>query len=89
MKEKLNIRSEYYGLETDEAGLNGTGLAIYYPEKRNEKSEIGLITMHAANSLGFKPMMEMAHYGYITAGINPCGRDVQDLMHSMNVSLNF
>lgn len=75
MKELMKTRSEYYSFETDKCGNGGINLAIHFPEKKNEKSSIGIIAMHGSNYMNFTPMKKMAGYGYIAAGISAKNRN--------------
>lgn len=89
MAELMETKSEFYSFDTDKCGNGGIGLAIHYPQKRNDKSEIGIIAMHGTSYMNFTPMVNMAKYGYIAAGIMPKGRNVDHLMHAMDTCLNF
>lgn len=76
MEKLYEIRNEFFSFHTDRCGNNGTGLTIYYPKEKTQRSEIAVIAMHATDYMGFSPMVEMAKRGFIAAGVAPRRRDV-------------
>ena len=70
-QEYYEIRSEFYRFDGDACGNNGTGLAVYYPMKKTDRTRIAVLAMHASDYMGFYPMVEMARRGFIAAGIEP------------------
>lgn len=78
MKEKLyEIRNEFHRFGGDRCGNNGTGMTIYFPTEKTERSEVAVMAMHSSDYMAFFPMVEMAKRGFIAAGVAPRRRDVQ------------
>jgi len=78
MKQKLyEIRNEFHRFFGDKYGNGGTGLTVYFPAEKTERSGIAVMAMHSSDYMGIFPMVELARRGFITAGVAPRSRNIE------------